>query len=120
MSIKRTTREETSCKLFSSEWRRERRGASFDFSRSILDAVENFGGLIHQLESVSAGGWYGRTNKTQYVLIFCERQTFLLGESWDLCWCTDYIVNSYGKKMIKAAAGRAAALECSSADKVSV
>jgi len=66
MSIKRTTREETSCKLFSSEWRRERRGASFDFSHSILDAVENFGGLIP-----SAGGWCGRTNKTQYVLIFC-------------------------------------------------
>jgi hypothetical protein len=30
--------------------------ASFDFSRIILDAVENFGGLINQVESVSAGG----------------------------------------------------------------
>jgi hypothetical protein len=30
--------------------------ASFDFSRVILDAVENFGGLINQVESVSAGG----------------------------------------------------------------
>jgi hypothetical protein len=30
--------------------------ASFEFSRIILYVVENFGGLINQVESVSAGG----------------------------------------------------------------
>jgi hypothetical protein len=43
--------------------------ASFDFSRIILDAVENFGCLIHQVESACAGGWYRGANKTQYVFI---------------------------------------------------
>ena len=39
-------------------------GTSFDFLRIILDAVENFGCLIHQVEGRHRGA-----NKTQYVFI---------------------------------------------------
>jgi hypothetical protein len=46
--------------------------ASFDFSRIILDAAENFGGLIHQVESASAGGEHRRANKIQYALIYAN------------------------------------------------
>jgi hypothetical protein len=61
--------------------------ASFDFSRIILDVVENFGGLINQVESVSAGGWYRGTHKAQHVFASANgRPSFSVGHEKNLCW----------------------------------
>jgi hypothetical protein len=44
-------------------------GASFDLSRAILDAAENFSGLIHQIQRPGAGAWCRGSSKIQYVFI---------------------------------------------------
>jgi hypothetical protein len=59
---------------------------SFDFSRIILDAVENFGRPINQVESVSACDWYRGTHKTQYIFVSADgRPSFSVGHEKDLC-----------------------------------
>jgi hypothetical protein len=46
-----------------------RMSTGFDFSRFVLDAVENFSGLINQIDSVSASGCYPGAHKAQYIFV---------------------------------------------------
>jgi hypothetical protein len=46
-----------------------RLSTGFDLSRFILDAVENFSGLINQIDSVSASGGSPGTHKAQYIFV---------------------------------------------------
>jgi hypothetical protein len=58
---------------------------SFDFSRILLDAVENLGGLINQVERVSANRLCRGTLKAQYVPAN-GRPFFSASHEKDLCW----------------------------------
>jgi hypothetical protein len=60
---------------------------SFDFSRIFLHVVENLGGLINQVESVSAGRFFRGTLKAQYVFVPANgRPCFSASHEKDLCW----------------------------------
>jgi hypothetical protein len=65
--------------------------ASFDFSRILLDAVENLGGLINQVEGVSANRLCRGTLKAQYVFVPANgRPFFSASHERDLCWNIGY------------------------------
>ena len=77
-------------------------GTSFDFLRVILDAAENFGCLIHQVEAPAPAP--GREqNSVRFHC--CERQAFLLvSHERTSAFVPDDIMNGYGKGTIKVRA----------------